>query len=664
MAQPSLLANRLKISTITRRISIAFSLKEEGAMTSPKRWRMAVTAASWFVCANVNAVGVNVPARLYDLKAGITEYDSWPDPLPDLLKRRLNGVDFSKLSSALQRALVWDTGFVLSADESEFIPILVGSGRSMLDVFLSRETVAEKCALQENCNTLVGIIYARANCSASAMSSQIRCAVSATTTVTQVSRTVWSSHEDISTNSTFRVYRYEDPESSSSSSSTSTTLFTIAESTSETIKDSSCLGEATFITPCIQISSSESEWTSPQQDPLVDLWLADEVKSSSDIWQILALVFMALFGLCILGLVPTVICCLRKQRQDHASTAASGVQQVSGDTSNTSSRPSGRTSVGLSTGSIPRNSGNEIDRYNGDLCRRSHALTAFCNDQAMMMKRIEYSSIRFRTLVAKGAFGEVWRGELEGRGVAIKRLLNGKRDDIHAIEVFAKEIRLACVLEHPNIVRYIGVSWRSLAELSMVSEFMPAGDLTNLLRAQESQQLTWRRDKLPLSIAIANALVYLHSLAPVIIHRDLKSRNVLLTEKLTAKLSDFGLSREFQFDQTMTGGVGTLLWTAPEVLRGEKYSEKADIYSFGIVLSELDTCLPPFARAYNGGVRQMSNMEALPLLRNGTLTPSFDQDCPPPLLLLALSCVDNDPNNRPNAMQVVYTLRSKVRDAL
>ncbi|KAL3669705.1 hypothetical protein V7S43_005086 [Phytophthora oleae] len=80
------------------------------------------------------------------------------------------------------------------------------------------------------------------------------------------------------------------------------------------------------------------------------------------------------------------------------------------------------------------------------------------------------------------------------------------------------------------------------------------------------------------------------------IHRDLKSKNILLNGALEAKLSDFGISRE-RLDHTMTAGVGTSLWMAPEVMLGEKYDEKADIFSFGVVLSELDVYTLPYSHA-------------------------------------------------------------------
>ncbi|KAE8959054.1 hypothetical protein PR002_g30665 [Phytophthora rubi] len=109
---------------------------------------------------------------------------------------------------------------------------------------------------------------------------------------------------------------------------------------------------------------------------------------------------------------------------------------------------------------------------------------------------------------------------------------------------------------------------------------------------------------------VAEALVYLHSLSVKVIHRALKSKNILVDSKYRAKLSDFGISRKRSVEETMTAGVGTIYWTAPEVLMGKKYTEKADIYSFGIVMSEMNMCAVPYSdkRDASGKVLQSMNI--------------------------------------------------------
>ncbi|EEY53027.1 protein kinase [Phytophthora infestans T30-4] len=129
---------------------------------------------------------------------------------------------------------------------------------------------------------------------------------------------------------------------------------------------------------------------------------------------------------------------------------------------------------------------------------------------------------------------------------------------------------------------------------------MYGGDLRGLLTSYHNRHhpVGFDCDKVKIALHVAHALTYLHSLSPVVIHRDLKSRNILLTADLDAKLTDFGISRE-RVDQTMTAGVGTSLWMAPEVLMGERYDDKADIFSFGVVLSELDLQLQSVQQRLN-----------------------------------------------------------------
>jgi serine/threonine protein kinase len=164
-----------------------------------------------------------------------------------------------------------------------------------------------------------------------------------------------------------------------------------------------------------------------------------------------------------------------------------------------------------------------------------------------------------------------------------------------------------------------------------------------------------------LSSDIVEALVYLHSLVPIVIHRDLKSKNVLLDRRLRAKLSDFGLSRTRSVEDTMTNGIGTILWSAPEVLEGKRYDEKSDLFSFGVVLSEIDTCALPYGFSRHA---KMRSMQIVHLVSEGKLLPNFRDDCPPAIRSLAQRCLSLDPAARPTAMEVAFELRSAIAPQL
>lgn len=146
-------------------------------------------------------------------------------------------------------------------------------------------------------------------------------------------------------------------------------------------------------------------------------------------------------------------------------------------------------------------------------------------------------------------------------------------------------------IEQERVAPFVGLAWDSLRDLCVITKFMEGGDLCSLLKLfdeHKSRSQGVDEDKILIATHLAHALAYLHSLKPPVIHRDLKSRNILLDTHLNAKRTDFGISREAS-DMTMTAGVGMSLWIAPEVMMGERYDEKADVFSFGVVLTELET---------------------------------------------------------------------------
>ncbi|KAG6946057.1 hypothetical protein JG688_00016235 [Phytophthora aleatoria] len=171
------------------------------------------------------------------------------------------------------------------------------------------------------------------------------------------------------------------------------------------------------------------------------------------------------------------------------------------------------------------------------------------------------------------------------------------------------------------------VAWNTLENMLLIMEFMELGDLQYVLQYQNGDKVqvstgnnsidefSWASHKAKIARDISCGLQYLHSLKPIVVHRDLKSKNVLIGDNYEAKLSDFGVSRTRRGDETMTSGVGTAYWTAPEVLAGHKYSEKADIYSLGVVLAELDTGELPFYDARTSDGDKMEAIHVLSLVR-------------------------------------------------
>ncbi|KAG6611837.1 TKL protein kinase [Phytophthora cinnamomi] len=685
------------------------------------------SAALLGVALHLAQASTDIPAQLYGNSAMSkpTTPSSLPTALSDLVVTVSN---FSTFSASLQRALLWSAGWVRvipesassssAADDSsaDYVQVYVLCGRTMSDVFQATAAFDNTTACPiKNCKSNV-ITYTESTCDPSFAAEKALCALSSGISVTPKGHDgpVWSLDGQIDTD-TFdpQIYQYED---SNSSSNSSTTLYMLAQKSSWSMTDTACPNSATFIEPCIQVEASsvadstqERTWCEPDLDLGVQRWLAEEYAdqlassgadsgSSSKVSSTVAIVLGVLLGVFVVGCIVFFVMWRRSKswqkdglHDNEHNTFFMQAQSIRGN------QPQGDNRGGNISGQYVSNNGPhpsydnamQIEAVNESFRMRSPELAAFCDDQELMLKRIAFAGIVYREQMSSGPNGEVWRGEYEGQQVAIKctvaaavasaaaaanasrgstamnasALVNDK--ELKALVDFTKEIRMAAFLDHPNIVRFVGLSWRTLPDLCMVSEYVALGDLAHFLAQPDSKNLTWREDKLPIAADISNALVYLHSLSPIVLHRDLKSLNVLLTEDLQAKVSDFGLSRETSFDETMTSGVGTLLWTAPEVLRGERYSEKADIYSFGVVLAELDTCMPPYA--YNQGGRKnkgKNDMDWVPLIASGRASPPFRPDCPRAIRDLAAQCLDQDPSKRPPAMQIVYMLRSKIPPTL
>ncbi|CAK4135574.1 unnamed protein product [Aphanomyces euteiches] len=280
--------------------------------------------------------------------------------------------------------------------------------------------------------------------------------------------------------------------------------------------------------------------------------------------------------------------------------------------------------------------------------------------QMLALWNIPPSEILLEERLAKGAFGEVWRATYMGEYVAVKTLLQHKssRSDL---ETFIEEIKLMAKMECPAIVQFIGVSYHRVIDLKLVVEFMGGGDLRSFLQATPVGSFPMRY-LLQVALRIADALVYLHVMDPKVIHRDLKSRNVLMDPEKGAKVTDFGVSREAMDQETLTQGVGTYRWMAPEALMDDHYSTSADIYSFGIVLSELTTHQLPYSDMTHANGHPLSDTAIIAQVMRGDLQPTFGHE--PRFFQLnafAKKCLDITPSKRPTAMEAAYFLRLELR---
>ncbi|KAJ0389796.1 hypothetical protein P43SY_011934 [Pythium insidiosum] len=161
-----------------------------------------------------------------------------------------------------------------------------------------------------------------------------------------------------------------------------------------------------------------------------------------------------------------------------------------------------------------------------------------------MNRYIPAKQITVVRLLGGGAYGVVYLVRLRQRQLAAaKRLSSSHVTDPQAQQQLVDEIKLHATLEHPNVIALIGASWTTRADLQAVFEYAPRGDLLSYLETQQPPT-PWDARKLALALDVALALAYLHAQRPAaVVHRDLKSRNILLSEqrgRLVAKLCDFG----------------------------------------------------------------------------------------------------------------------------
>ncbi|KAA8533182.1 hypothetical protein F0562_033285 [Nyssa sinensis] len=225
------------------------------------------------------------------------------------------------------------------------------------------------------------------------------------------------------------------------------------------------------------------------------------------------------------------------------------------------------------------------------------------NDAEKLAKILDDSSLNFKysTLekatgsfdnankLGQGGFGTVYKGVLpDGREIAVKRLFFNNK---HRARDFYNEINIISSVEHKNLVRLLGCSC-SGPESLLVYEFLPNMSLDRFIfDSIRGKELNWEK-RYDIIIGTAEGLVYLHENSKIrIIHRDIKASNILLDSRLRAKIADFGLARSFEEDKShiSTAIAGTLGYMAPEYLAHGQLTEKADVYSFGVLVLEIVT---------------------------------------------------------------------------
>ncbi|ETV92050.1 TKL protein kinase [Aphanomyces invadans] len=301
-------------------------------------------------------------------------------------------------------------------------------------------------------------------------------------------------------------------------------------------------------------------------------------------------------------------------------------------------------------------------RRQGTATKESTATTANTQNVGIDMSeltlyRLDQQDVIPQSKLASGAFADVLYGTYKGIPVAVKKLLSS-RVGVNEVQGLIDEIKLLASFTSPYIIKLIGCCWDQPSDLECVLEYMNAGDLRDNLITRDSVEFPWN-EKLKVIAAVVDGLAYLHSFP--VIHRDLKSRNVLMDTVKPAKLTDFGVSKE-DTQETMTVGVGTYRWMAPEILQFNHYSVAADIFSFGMVLSELDSHKIPYADVTNPkNGKPLVDTAIMGMVITGTIKPTFSDDMPEWIRDMAEQCISFNPEDRPTAMVLSHIVHKLLK---
>ncbi|KAF0702486.1 Aste57867_7784 [Aphanomyces stellatus] len=241
-------------------------------------------------------------------------------------------------------------------------------------------------------------------------------------------------------------------------------------------------------------------------------------------------------------------------------------------------------------------------------------------------------------------------GHYLGQPLYIKSVNLASKDLAWQKTTLVHEVHTLARVNHPNLVQFIGFCISEKHGLCCFSEYMEGRTLRHLLNSKR-QSPSWPKEKIQIAMDIAAAIVYLHSLHPCIIFRNIKAAKVLLTSRQKAKLSVTG--RDRSFEDTMPSE-RTIEWSAPELLLdGATCDERVDVYSFGVLLTELDTRELPFATE----IASMLRSQITHLIVLGKLRPALSDTCPPCIKQIVDQCLQQDPLMRPSSQRVLHMLR-------
>ncbi|KAK3027397.1 hypothetical protein RJ639_040195, partial [Escallonia herrerae] len=259
-------------------------------------------------------------------------------------------------------------------------------------------------------------------------------------------------------------------------------------------------------------------------------------------------------------------------------------------------------------------------------------------------------------MIGKGSFGEILKAGWRGTPVAVKRILPNLSDDRLVIQDFRHEVNLLVKLRHPNIVQFLGAVTEK-KPLMLITEYLRGGDLHQYLKEKGALSPS---TAVSFALDIARGMAYLHNEPNVVIHRDLKPRNVLLVNSSAdhLKVGDFGLSKLIRVQNShdvykMTGETGSYRYMAPEVFKHRKYDKKVDVFSFAMILYEMLEGDPPMSHYEPYEAARYVAEGHRPFFRAKGYLPELKE--------LTEQCWAADMNQRPSFLEILKRLE-KIKD--
>eukprot|EP01122_Echinamoeba_exundans_P003341 TRINITY_DN13458_c0_g1_i1.p1 TRINITY_DN13458_c0_g1~~TRINITY_DN13458_c0_g1_i1.p1 ORF type:complete len:1682 (+),score=231.32 TRINITY_DN13458_c0_g1_i1:195-5240(+) len=263
---------------------------------------------------------------------------------------------------------------------------------------------------------------------------------------------------------------------------------------------------------------------------------------------------------------------------------------------------------------------------------------------------IPFEDIKFLKVLGRGAYGQVHKAKWNGGLVAVKQTMALQIDQTGVEEVKHEAKLLLNLQPHPNVVQVFGISINN-GSLFLIMEYCGLGSLDKYVVKKKLDVTT----KVSVLSECARGLYHLHTAG--IVHRDIAMRNILVGQGGVPKISDFGMSRTIvgqAAENKTASNVGPLKWMSPESLRDRIYGTKTDVYTYGVLISEVFTEKEPFP--------DMELLQAATQIRDNGLVPELPAEVPPPVADIAHRCWNRDPDQRPDMKKVVSEMSDIVSE--